>query len=498
MRKIRVLLPAIGSIAAACSLAIATGSVAGAATSTDPTHVSVSDPYAPTDCGLAGTAHAERPTNEPHEPTIAVNPMNANNVVVSYIVDGYVTNLVRTSLDGGRTWTTVQPAACGAATTGTADPSLAFSSDGKSLYLVGLAQGGTPSTDLVVVNVSRDGGITWGQTTELSPRDGLRTDMPNVTTDRRDPNTAYVSFERHDIEGIGSKGVTSTLYFEVTNDGGKTWSYTADQGAGQGPTIVYRPPAQQVVTSPRVFTSTDGALVNIFERENAVALAAEDNVVLASRSLDGGRTWSTPYRITNRTAGPGTETGSSGMNPSGPQCALSTLHQATASANGTLYVSTLQDGRTPPIATDGSDTRLNTSLVLLRSNDGITWTQISSIAAPTAIGMTTLAVSPDGTIGMTYYEIEGTTCPPQPPTPTDLWFARSGDKGHSWSISQVAGGFDATADCNFPGPEQSCSLGDYDGLAADPAHGFDATFELTGSYVYNGGNSDIFYRRLTS
>ncbi|MDQ6747907.1 MAG: hypothetical protein M3010_07380 [Candidatus Dormibacteraeota bacterium] len=99
-----------------------------------PTVVSVASPFAPLDCGLAAFNRAIRGDNQPEEPVIAVNPSNPRNIVVAYIVDTYLSNLVRTSLDGGQTWRTVKVPGISLCTDGAAalaaDPSLVQSDNG--------------------------------------------------------------------------------------------------------------------------------------------------------------------------------------------------------------------------------------------------------------------------------------------------------------------------------------------------------------------------------
>ncbi|MFN2594217.1 MAG: sialidase family protein, partial [Actinomycetota bacterium] len=218
-----------------------------------PALVSVPDPYAPTDCGSYPADLAFRPRNEPHEPVVATNPVDPDNIVVAYTVDGYVSNLVRTSFDGGRTWKTVQVAPCGTPLNGTSDPSLAFSADGKALYLSSLAGTDSFVTNVVVINRSTDGGLTWSDSSPISATDGLRAEMDFLTTDPRDPATAYITFEKHDVP----EGKVSHLYFSRTDNSGTTWT---------PPSLVYQPESGLTSFAARILPLPDGGLVDVFQR----------------------------------------------------------------------------------------------------------------------------------------------------------------------------------------------------------------------------------------
>ncbi|MCU1589528.1 MAG: hypothetical protein JWP11_784 [Frankiales bacterium] len=451
--------------------------------------VSVADPFAPLDCGQpVGVLRAH---NSPREPVVAVNPADPGNVVVTYIVDGDLTNLIRASHDGGATWQTVTvpgiSVCSGGANAAAADPSLAFSADGRTLYLTSLT---TPTlapvgTDTVIVSTSHDGGFTWSaQPTTLSSVDGMFGDKNIVTTDPVRPATAYVTFERHDSFEYSS----STLFFRRTDDGGVTWSPA---------TVVYTPPGPGFSSgNAQVLRAANGTLVDVFDRIIACQLntcadyrVVEDNVVYAAVSTDDGQHWAAPVKIGNRTAGPGTNDGAF--------CGdLWASIQATSAPDGTLYVAYPVDAHTAdlPVATD---------LVVRKSADGIAWTSAGSLTAPTVIGLPAIAVAADGTVAMTYYQREQTACSaPEAVDPTDVWFARSRDGGRTWVTSELAGPFDAHGNCFLPGtpgtvegaPKEGCLVADYDGLQAAGPNAFVGVFEQPGTRGQY--RSDIVFARV--
>jgi hypothetical protein len=332
----------------------------------------------------------------------------------------------------------------------------------------------------VLVSTSHDGGFTWSPApTTLSAPDGMFGDRNNITTDPTRPATAFVTFERHDWVAYSA----STLYFRRTDDAGLTWS---------APAVVYVPPAAGYSTgNAQVLRTADGTLVDVFDQIIACNAnpclddkVVEDNIVYAAVSTDGGQHWAPPIKVGNRTAGPGTHAGTfcSDM--------WSTI-QATTAADGALYVSF-------PVAVGSTTNPLATDIVVRRSADGTAWDAAGSIHAPTVVGLPTLAVAADGTIGVTYYQPESTNCAASGVVDSaDLWFARSRKAGQGWAISKVSGPFDARGNCMLPRtPAEGCLIADYDGLQPSGAHGFDAVFEVPhdkGQY-----ESDIRFAHLST
>jgi hypothetical protein len=447
-----------------------------------PTVVSVSDPFAPLDCGQPLSF---RSRNSPREPVVAVNPADPRNIVVSYIVDSNLSNLVRSTSDGGVTWTTSTVPGISKCTLGTdalaGDPSLSFSSDGKTVYLASLT---TPTsapagTDSVLMSTSEDGGRTWSASpTRLTPVDGLFGDKNLVTADPLLPATAYIAFERREPLYNSS----STLYFRRTDDRGLTWS---------APTVVYVPPMAGLSTGNAQVLRTGQRLVVVFDRIISCSVnscldptVVEDNIVYAATSDDGGAHWNAPVKLGNRTAGPGTN----GVAFCGD---LWASPQATAAPDGTLYASF-------PVSTPTASTPNATALQVVSSTDGTTWTQGAPVAAAGNLGMHAMSVAADGVVGMTYYQLENSNCgAPTDVAPVDVWFARSRDGARSWTLEKVGGPFDARGNCSFAGtPLEGCVISDYDGLTPSGAHGFAAVFEVP--HARGQQTSDIVFTSLSS
>lgn len=452
------------------------------AAGTAPVVVSVPDPFAPLD---RGQSLSFRSRNSPREPVVAVNPTDPRNIVVSYIVDSNLTNLVRTTSDGGISWTTSTVPGISRCTLGAdalaGDPALSFSADGKTVYLASTT---TPTsapagTDSVLMSTSSDGGHTWSSTpTRLSPVDGLYGDRSTVTADPTQPATAYIAFERREALTHSS----STLFFRRTDDRGGSWS---------APSVIYQTPMPGLDSENAQVLRTGTRLVAVFDRIINCTVntcydpaLVEDNIVYAATSDDGGAHWGAPVKLGNRTAGPGTHEGADcGVLWAGPV--------ATVAPDGTLYASF-------PVSTSTAATPHANALQVMTSSDGTTWTHRSSITASSNLGIPAMAVANDGTLGMTYYQLQSPDCLGSTGvTPADVWFAHSANGARTWTIDKVAGPFDARGNCAFSGlPIEGCGISDYDGLAPSGAHGFAAVFELP--HARGQQTSDIAFTALST
>jgi hypothetical protein len=98
-----------------------------------------------------------------------------------------------------------------------------------------------------------------------------------------------------------------------------------------------------------------------------------------------------------------------------------------------------------------------------------------------------IEVLPDGTIGVTHYDLRNNT--PDPATlPTDYWFLHSHDGGATWIETRVT---PASFDGKLAPVARGLFLGDYMGLAVRSG-GFMAAFTQTETT----DPASIFVRRL--
>jgi uncharacterized repeat protein (TIGR01451 family) len=490
---------------------------------TEPQLVSVPDPFAqdtPPDCGLVDS-QVKRQQNSPFQPLVAVNPVDPENIVVAYTLDGQLTQLIRVTKNAGVDWETKLIPGLTTCTGGTDtiadDSSLAFSADppgpaGPTLYIVSLA--GNLASPRVVVSRSTDGGLTWSQPTQLSANDGLRSHLPSVTTHPSNPQIAYAVFGRAEDQ-TGARGA---LYFLRTDDGGEHWP---------DPSTVYEALTDDGVASgvfareARVLTNADGNLVTIFRRscvanpcvqDPATGQPFPDNVVFAAVSRNGGTDWEDPVPIGRVTAGPGTNPPrASDPDPPPPYrdrytpssyCYMATNVASAADADGTIYTVISTAHRLDTSVDASLRFAQSVSLDVYKSEDGSSWSKASSLFG-SRMGLPTIAVARDGTVGMTYFQLQSRGGCPSPPM-TDVWYARSSDHGQSWVTEKLAGPLDPSTSVFLAGtPAEMKGIADYDDLQPAGSRGFAAVYEMTTCPATaeppgepggcNGGLSDIFY-----
>ena len=239
-----------------------------------------------------------------NETPIAINPVNAKNMITGAndwnYNDGCAVNATR---DGGAGWTPTLPngflpgitsftndpnvAGTGAYDAG-GDPTIAFSPDGKVAYYVCQAFDFTPPHDMaLLLNRSRDGGFTW-QTSGLvqvstfngngttSGSNGKFADHENIHVDR---TNGYVYVTWAEFSG----NTHSPVYVAVSHDQGNTFTLRKITAGN-----VRNNQDQRVVT--------DGSGNAYLVFDNGVQ-GGKGTVLYASKSTDGGLTWSTPVQF---------------------------------------------------------------------------------------------------------------------------------------------------------------------------------------------------------
>lgn len=336
-----------------------------------------------------------------NETTIVVNPWNPFNLVAGtndYRVfntreqrnDGsgwaYVT------FNGGRTWTdvelphlTFQTGATGALSDmdSAGDPALSFGPF-NTVYYANLVFSRLNDASGVVVSISHDGGLHWGEPSIVrldgvdangNPLDtGVFNDKEWVAVDPFNPNVAYVTWTTFLDDG------TSPIVVSKTTNGGKTWSDETQvnpvssftpggitpYSSGSYPLIDHR---------GRLFIAYESAVCQTLNCDQAT----DHDAVIVARSTNGGQTF------TN------TEVSADFDFPFNPDVGRETLTNenfrinsfpsaAIDSVTGKLYV-TWADDRNGQYDANGNSIQTNGDAFLSTSADGIHWSK-----TPTQIG----------------------------------------------------------------------------------------------------------------
>ncbi len=410
--------------------------------------------------------------------------------------------------DGGTTWSlsAKQPAftICEDATPGapgglerSSDPWVSIGPDGTayqsslSFNANGPAFGGTSS---IVVSTSTDGGKTWGPTKNviLDPSLTVLNDKDAVTADPKIAGTAYVVWDRLVSPSMNANPTAyqhtpafrGPAMFSKTTDGGATWST---------PQVLFDPGQNNQTLGNQIVVEPDGTLVDgtlVFLNKGGKGHHRRTTLEVAVlRSTDGGSTWSGPTVVNPLVDAPVTIAGT-------PVRTGDTLPEFSVdSTTGTLYA-TWQDGRFQP--GDVAHVAFSQS-----TDGGLTWsTPIQIDQAPAGVPAFTPVVhaASDGTIGVTYYDLEAAIA--ASPGLTDEFIVNcnpaSSDctQASSWASGEetmlnTSGAFDMT---KAPFAE-GLFTGDYEGLTSTGAK-FDALFVMA-LPIATTGDTDQFFNTAT-
>jgi hypothetical protein len=403
------------------------------------------------------------------EPMITVNPANPRNIVATWKQDvgpalQTRSDLVASSLDGGRTWTRrtipgLTVCTGGTATTGS-DPWLSAGGDG-TVYFSGLAAdiSTDPPTTAIVASRSRNGGRSWPvPATVAAPLAGNEHDA--ITASPTLAGHAYMAWANF----LLTFPRTNTLEFSRTTDGGASWS---------PPVLIDQPGPFALDFAPRILVLPDGTLLAVFARAD---FELGLGTLHAARSLDEGRTWLPAVQVGAKPIPPrfiDPETGDELPQPAFPSAAVA--------PDGTVYVA-FEDSTSPTAGAVG----------VARSRDGgRSWTS-ATLPGVTAFAFEpAIAVDAHGTVGVTWYDLRNDR-PGDAALTADVWFASSEDRGGSWRQTHVAGPTDLRT---APLPAHNY-VGEYQGLAGLPrGRGFAAIFTLAAPFAKDGP-TDIFFARI--
>ena len=408
------------------------------------------------------------------EPTLAVDPGHARQLVVAWIDQG--NNVTASSSDGGRHWRTGLVPAVSRCTGGVfqsaSDPWLSIGPEGTT-YLASESDNG-PSATAILINRSRDSGRTWTFPVYVDHRDVplAYDDKEAVTADPHRPGVAYVVWaQNRDVSRLSERD----LYLARTTNRGRVWSTPQRIYEAQLGTRVRA--SEVIVTGPR-------RLVCVFSIDDAApdGLAAVGGAVtfLALTSRDGGRSWSGLSRIatTHNLALTDFERGTD-IRASAP------LFSADADRRGRAYVA-WRDARSSH----------SSPILLSTSSDGRRWSGPTLVSPGANRGLIPdLAVAHDGTVAVRFYDLRDDR-PGDTALTANSWLRYSFDRGRHWGEKRLGGSFDLRNAPLVNGRPLATGLfiGDYEGLVAVPG-GF-ATVFARAQPTAGSGATDLFFARI--
>ncbi len=368
------------------------------------------------------------------EPHLALNPERETHLLAGYQESRFSNGGARAlgfavSFDSGKTWQEGLVPRLTHATGGpferASDPWVAFGPGGRAYYCSLLFNQSRPENG-IYVSVSEDGGRTWGSPVAVHNAgldfDDKQAMVVDTRTDSPFRGRVYVGWDT----AQGNQRQLMRI------------SYSADNGLSYRPPVTIHDQGANIGIIPMI--GPGGVVHAIWTRftRNVAEL-------IASRSTDGGDTWSEPVVIALlRTAGVA-DARTGGILPT---AAIDPKH-------GDLYVA-WQDSRFSP----GVD-----QIVLSRSADGgQTWSEPQRVSdgplnAPNFTPA--LAVNPNGLVGVSYYSLRND---PERRFLVDEYFTFSRNRGQSFVRGQRVSA--ASWDLRFAAFAEGFFLGDYQGLVA--------------------------------
>lgn len=399
-------------------------------------------PFSPT-CSIAqnGTAYVGAEV----EPYLAMNPSSAQHLLAAWQQDRWANGGARgiasaASFDGGKSWTASRAAfsQCGGGDYERAtDPWVTIARDGAA-YQMALGFSGQESTpssiSAMLVVRSGDGGLTWGAPTTLIRDVGATffNDKNMVIADPQDARYVYAVWGRLLADGGGP------AYFARTTNAGATWETARS---------IYDPGNTNQTFGNQMIVLRDGSVLNFFVDiiRTATPASARGSWLRVIRSADRGQSWSQPVTVAMDL----------GIGVSDPVAGRirdsKSVASAVAAPNGDIHV-VWQDARFSQGAYDG--------IALSSSKDGgVTWSapvRVNARPDVAAFGPT-IAIRPDGTIGVSYFDLRAASTGGALTTTYRL--ATSSD-GKYWRESGIEAAFDITQAPFANG----WFIGDYHGL----------------------------------
>jgi hypothetical protein len=233
-------------------------------------------------------------TADQHEPTLAVNPTNPNNILVA--AKDWRTGPKQVwyyrSTDGGRTWTDGHLGTGASELPNASDPVLAFAADGTAyLAIIGYNQNDLTVGGIYVAR-STNGGQSWEQPRQVAGHDAINFhDKEWITVDRSNNpatrGTIYVSWTL--FSSVNPRSERGDIVVSRSTDGGQTFS----------PPLRVSLPAQDETQGSFPATGPNGELYVLYYSDTPSSAndPGPGRGLYIVRSTDGGQTFSQATRV---------------------------------------------------------------------------------------------------------------------------------------------------------------------------------------------------------
>ncbi len=420
------------------------------------------------------------------EPAIAVDPANPDHLLIG-VNDEVVSFAGNTgsigfaigyfvSFDAGRSWTAGRLPSSGISH----DPSPVFNLKFRTAHIAhntAKCQSG-PCTPNAEVSTSFDGGVTWANSKIVAVGKGngsfpsmyaVINDKPWITADNNPSSPyfgrLYLSWSRFEYRSGLSFNLGSPIYLAYSDDAGKSWSTGAEI---TGSDITYctftyfgrgNRCADDQFSTPLVLPN-GGVVVHFMNVDHTASWESPfefDSQSMAVRSVDGGRTWSSPVHIADLEDGLGDyPVGIYGeLNQSGYQFKTWSIQGATVDPiTGDLYAfwADNRDG-----IHDSAAPVTQTNVFMTKSTDGgATWTGPTRVTSGPGDRWMPWAGAYNGKVRVMFYDASY-EYPSREQYSVTL--ATSADGGATWSFERV--------DTAPSTPGITYFIGDYQGMAVD-------------------------------
>lgn len=384
--------------------------------------VSAASPFTAGCADVAGDGQVY--ANAAVEPSMAINPLNPNNLVAVWQQDRWSNGGSRgigtgASFDGGHSWarTLVPFTICaGGAFERASDPWVSFAPDGTAWQIALVFNQSTADRGVSVAS-SIDGGRSWSAPRELEhdtdPNLGM--DKETVTADPLDPSRVYAVWDRIDHFTVKNSPLAhGPAFFSRTVDGGRNWSQ---------PQNIYDPGADAQTIGNQIAVLPDGTLLNLLMIITANSTRNPNYSVDVMRSTDQGVSWSPPI-------------------------AIATVDVTDIPAKSPSSV--VRTGNlVPSLAVDASTGRAfaawqdGTAIVLSTSGDGgQSWSRAAKVNQSGAAAFTPVASAAPGRVAVSYTDLRHDN----PADPAHLiatnWLAISADGGQTWKETPISPDYD--------------------------------------------------------